>query len=192
MQAQTLLCIQAHANRLANRRLLAALAQLPAPEWHAARPSFFKTMLATLNHILMVDQYYIGALCGDADLSTHWARYVDATDLTALAALQDISDQRLVAFCQSLDAAGCDRTVAMPRNAGVVQRDAAAHVLQHLFMHQTHHRGQLHDMLSGTAVAPPQLDEFLMPTDAHFRVADMAALGWAEAAVYGPLAAPTP
>ena len=35
-------------------------------------------------------------------------------------------------------------------------------------------------MLSGTAVAPPQLDEFLMPTDAHFRVDDMRALGWDE------------
>jgi uncharacterized damage-inducible protein DinB len=192
MQAQTLLCIQAHANRLANRRLLAALARLPAPELHAARASFFKTLLATLNHILMVDQYYIGALCGDADLSTHWARYVDATELPTLAAAQDCSDQRLIAFCQTLTEATCDRIVAMPRNAGVVQRDAAAHVLQHLFMHQTHHRGQVHDMLSGTTTAPPQLDEFLMPTDAHFRVADMAALGYAEAAVYGPLVASTP
>jgi hypothetical protein len=35
------------------------------------------------------------------------------------------------------------------------------------------------------AVAPPQLDEFLMPRGAHLRRADMAALGWDEAAVYG-------
>lgn len=187
MQAQTLLCIQAHANRLANQRLLAALARLPAFELHAVRPSFFKTLLATLNHSLMVDQYYIGALFGDAELSSHWARYVAATELVTLATAQDSSDQRLITFCQTLTETGCDRVVAMPRNAGVVQRDAAAHVLQHLFMHQTHHRGQVHDMLSGTAIAPPQLDEFLMPSDAHFRVADMAALGWAEAAVYGPL-----
>ena len=67
-----------------------------------------------------------------------------------------------------------------------MQRDRAGHVLAHLFMHQTHHRGQVHAMLSGTPVAPPQLDEFLMPSDAKFRVADMAALGWDEAAVYGP------
>ncbi len=38
---------------------------------------------------------------------------------------------------------------------------------------------------SAPAVAPPQLDEFLMPSDAGFRVADMAALGWSEAEVYG-------
>jgi uncharacterized damage-inducible protein DinB len=28
----------------------------------------------------------------------------------------------------------------------------------HLFNHQTHHRGQVHDQLSQTAVAPPPLD----------------------------------
>jgi uncharacterized damage-inducible protein DinB len=190
MQAATLLCIQAHANRLANQRLLTALALLPAAEWVAIRPSYFKSLPATLNHLLMVDQYYIGALCGEANLSTHWDRYVPAPDLQTLLAAQTASDQRLIVYCRTLDAAACDRLVALPRNAGAVQREAAAHVLQHLFMHQTHHRGQVHDMLSATAVAPPQLDEFLMPSEAHFRVADMAALGWHETAVYGAPAPP--
>jgi uncharacterized damage-inducible protein DinB len=66
-----------------------------------------------------------------------------------------------------------------------VQHDRAGHVLAHLFMHQTHHRGQVHAMLAGTPVKPPQLDEFLMPSDAPLREADMRALGWSEAAVYG-------
>jgi hypothetical protein len=39
-------------------------------------------------------------------------------------------------------------------------------------------------MLSGTAVKPPQLDEFMMPSEAHLRVRDMATLGWREDAVY--------
>ena len=73
----------------------------------------------------------------------------------------------------------------MPRQGGRVQVDAAAHMLQHLFMHQTHHRGQVHTMLSSTAVAPPQLDEFLMPSEPHLRAAEMAVLGWDEAVVYG-------
>ena len=45
-----------------------------------------------------------------------------------------------------------------------VDTDIAARVLAHLFMHQTHHRGQAHAMLSGTPVRPPQLDEFLLAT----------------------------
>jgi uncharacterized damage-inducible protein DinB len=31
-------------------------------------------------------------------------------------------------------------------------------VLAHLFNHQTHHRGQAHDLLSQTSVPPPPLD----------------------------------
>ena len=78
------------------------------------------------------------------------------------------------------------RIVDMDRRTHV-QRDRAGHVLAHLYMHQTHHRGQVHAMLAGTPIEPPQLDEFLMPSDAKFRTADMATLGWGEAAVYGPL-----
>ncbi|MES2960433.1 MAG: damage-inducible protein DinB, partial [Pseudomonadota bacterium] len=53
------------------------------------------------------------------------------------------------------------------------------------FNHQTHHRGQAHAMLAGTSIAPPQLDEFMLPSEAHLRTVDMAALGWREAHVYG-------
>ena len=61
-----------------------------------------------------------------------------------------------------------------------VDTDIAARVLAHLFMHQTHHRGQVHAMLCGTPVKPPQLDEFLLASDARFRVEDLKALGWSE------------
>jgi hypothetical protein len=40
-------------------------------------------------------------------------------------------------------------------------------------------------MLWGTAVAPPQLDEFLMPSDAPLRRAELAALGWTERDLFG-------
>jgi hypothetical protein len=33
-------------------------------------------------------------------------------------------------------------------------------------------------MLAGTSVAPPQLDEFLMPSEAHLRADEVRALGW--------------
>ena len=44
----------------------------------------------------------------------------------------------------------------------------------------THHRGQVHAMLSGSSVAPPQLDEFVLTGDSRFRGDDLAALGWSE------------
>ena len=185
MNLCTFVRIQARANRLANHRLYVALAGLEHDEFRAARTGFFPSLAATLNHILEVDEYYIGALHGDPDLAQHYDAFVAADDVAALAARQRVSDERLIAFCDRLDDASCGAEVAMDRGNGKVQRDLAGHVLAHLFMHQTHHRGQAHAMLSGTAIKPPQLDEFLMPSDASWRVDDMAALGWDEAAIYG-------
>jgi uncharacterized damage-inducible protein DinB len=177
--------IQAHANRLANLRLHNALAALTNEELHAARTSFFPSIIATLNHILGVDLYYIGALHGETDGQQRWAEFKPATTLAELAQRQAASDERLIAWLNAADSVALEATVQMPRGEGRVQRDAAAHMLAHLFMHQTHHRGQVHAMMAGTHAAPPQLDEFLMPSEPHLRPAEMAALGWQEKDVYG-------
>jgi hypothetical protein len=77
-----------------------------------------------------------------------------------------------------------DEVIALDRGDHV-QHERRGHVIAHLVNHQVHHRGQAHAMLAGTAVAPPQLDEFLMPSEAHLRVPDMAALGWTESDLFG-------
>jgi uncharacterized damage-inducible protein DinB len=179
------LAIQARANRLANRRLQNALSNLSTSELHARRTSFFPSLIGTLNHILAVDLYYIAALHGEPDAEQQYRRFAPHDELAPYVSAQERSDQRLIAYCDRLDDDAANAIVAMPRGEDKVQRDRAAHVLQHLFMHQTHHRGQVHAMLSGTAVKPPQLDEFLMPSDAQYRVMDMSALGWTEREVYG-------
>ncbi len=188
MSAPTLagaLRLQAHANRLANRRLHAAMALLSDADFAAPRVGFFPSLALTLNHLLAVDGYYIACLQGRGEEgAARYRAFVPAASVAGLAARQAESDGALIAFCRALDDAGCGAPVAMPRGDHV-QHDRVAHVLAHLFMHQTHHRGQAHAMLSSTAVPPPQLDEFLMPSEPHLRTADMAALGWDEADVYG-------
>jgi uncharacterized damage-inducible protein DinB len=183
MELTHYLRIQAHANRLSNHRLHTAMAPLSREQFHAPRTGFFPSLAETLNHVLWVDLYYVGALHGEPDLRATMDGFMQSDDLTALAARQAASDARLVAFCDALDAAALDREVQMPR-ATHIQRDRVGHVLAHLFNHQTHHRGQAHAMLSGTPIKPPQLDEFMMPSEAHLRTHEMAALGWREDAVY--------
>lgn len=180
-----MLRIQAAANRLANHRLHVAMTPLSRAELHAPRTSFFPTLIGTLNHILAVDGYYVACLRGDTDPESHWRLFTPADELAELAPRQHAMDQTLIALCDSLDDAGCARVIEMPRGAGRVQRDLACHVLAHLFMHQTHHRGQVHAMLAGTGVPPPQLDEFLMSSEAHLRAAEVAAHGWRDEAIWG-------
>jgi uncharacterized damage-inducible protein DinB len=49
-------------------------------------------------------------------------------------------------------------------------------VLGHLFIHQIHHWGQVHAMLAGTSLKPPQLDEFFLDQDEPLRRDDLRAL----------------
>ncbi len=174
----------ARANRLANHRLHGACGQLTDDEFKAPRTSFFPSLWATLNHILIVDWYYIAALYGEADMRRAFRTETPFGTMHELAAAQIKSDQRLIGWCDAADAAALEAYVEMDRDT-FIQRDLARHVLMHLLTHQIHHRGQAHAMLAGTGVKPPQLDEFVMPSETHYRVDDLAALGWTEADLFG-------
>jgi uncharacterized damage-inducible protein DinB len=180
-----LLSIQAHANRLTNRRLQASLAGLSTSDLHARRTSFFPTLIGTLNHLLAVDIYYIAALYGEPDMVASYLRYAPHDELAPYAAAQDASDNKLIAYCDRLDDVSVNAIVTMLHGEKPPKSDLASLVLQHLFMHQVHHRGQVHAMLAGTQVKPPQLDEFIMRVDEPFRVMEMSSLGWTEREVYG-------
>ena len=174
----------AHANRLANHRLHTACCELTNDEFRAPRTSFFPSLWQTLNHILIVDWYYIAALHRESDMRRAFATETPYDDMPSLAAAQAVSDDRLIAWCDRADDAALDAEVQMDR-ATFVQRDRARHVLMHLLTHQIHHRGQAHAMLAGTGVKPPQLDEFVMPSEVDFRAGDLSALGWTECDVFG-------
>ncbi len=178
--------VMARANRLANHRLDAACMKLTHDEWVAPRTSFFPSIAATLNHILIVDWYYLDALEEGGRGVASFANEMPCATMSELAREQQLADDRFIAFCERLcieddrdDALA--RRVPFDRGARGRPLDRIDRTLAHLFMHQTHHRGQAHALLSGSSVAPPQLDEFLMETDAPFRETDMKAVGMVEA-----------
>ena len=169
----------AHNNHWANHRLLSACAALSEAEFLAVRTGFFPSLAGTLNHILVVDRFYVDAMEGGDLGPAAWADPEPCKTVEALKAAQDEIDHRLIALVAGADASDLERIVAL-RREDHVQRERLDCVLLHLFQHQIHHRGQAHAMLSGTPVAPPQLDEFLLAADAPLRVTDFEALGWVE------------
>ena len=176
---------QVHANRLANHRLHAAMAGLSREEYEAPRTGFFPSLVKTLEHILAVDLYYLAALHGERGAEKIWREAPAGVPLETIAAAQATADQRFIDHVGALALAALDDVVDLERGEGRIQRERRGHVIGHLLQHQVHHRGQAHAMLAGTKVAPPQLDEFLMPSEAHFRVDDMRALGWSESTLFG-------
>jgi len=171
-------------NAWANHRLLSACAGLSQAAFAAPRTGFFPSLRATLNHILVIDHLYVDALEGGSLGPAAYADPEPCATVDALRAAQASVDRRLIAVTEGLDAAGLLGTVLIHR-PGRVQRERADRVLLHLFQHAIHHRGQAHAMLSGTGVAPPQLDEFFAAEEAPLRAEEFAALGWTEATVWG-------
>ena len=176
---------QACNNAWSNLRLLRACALLGDAEFAAPRTGFFPSLKDTLNHIVTVDWLYVDALeraVAGRPVNPDAARFFEplapfATCAT-LAPAQRAVDRRLIALCADLT--DLSPIVSIQR-ADHVQREPLARVLAHLFQHQIHHRGQAHAMLAGTAVKPPQLDEFFLAEEAPLRAEELAALGLREA-----------
>jgi uncharacterized damage-inducible protein DinB len=174
--ARDLLRGGARNNAWANHRLLGACAQLTAEELHATRTSFFPTIMRTLNHILIVDWYYVDALARGGKGRSVFANEEPFADLGALRAAQRTSDLQLVALVEAMRDGDELAEVRLER-ADRVQKERAADMLMHLYEHQIHHRGQVHAMLAGTRVAPPQLDEFFMAEELPLRARELDELG---------------
>jgi uncharacterized damage-inducible protein DinB len=177
MSALNILRGFAENNAWSNLRLFRACEQLSPEEYVATRTSFFPSIRLTLEHILLVDLYYLdGLVRGGRGFKVR----DDVAALHTFAAVrgaQAKADARLVAFVTGLpDESALDDVVNLQRTDHV-QREKAGDVLMHLFQHQIHHRGQVHAMLAGTPVKPPQLDEFFMAEEAHLREAELCELG---------------
>ena len=173
----------AYNNAWANHRLHNACAGLSQAEFEALRTGFFPSLQATLNHILVVDRFYVDALEGGTLGPAAWADPVPCPDVAALRRAQASVDRRLIAWCEALDEAGINLVVQVHRGTRI-QHERADRLLMHLFQHQIHHRGQAHAMLSGTSVQPPQLDEFFSVAEAPLRATEFQELGWTEATIW--------
>jgi uncharacterized damage-inducible protein DinB len=163
-------------NLWSNHRLHRASAQLSPEACAEQRGAFFGSILGTLNHILLVDRWYLGRLTGTHSEPMPAHDTLLYAELEPLTAAQLESDRALIAFCDALDPEGLEHAVEWTDAEGGPCSDPVHVVLAHLFLHQIHHRGQVHQMLCTTNVPAPQLDEFLLSGDAALREAEVDAL----------------
>jgi uncharacterized damage-inducible protein DinB len=174
----------AYNNAWANHRLLSACAELTQGEFEAERSGFFPSLQATLNHIYVIDLFYVDALEGGWLGPAAWENQIPFPALADLSGAQASMDKRLIVFCNALTPALLSSAIRINRDTRV-QVERCDRLLMHLFQHQIHHRGQAHAMLSGTRIKPPQLDEFFSVGEAPLRASEFADLGWSEETVWG-------
>jgi len=144
-------------NRIANERLYAACAQLDADEYRKPRAGSLGSIHGLLNHILLGDRVWMERFeIGPNE--TPPLKTILYDDFAELRQARVREDEHIERFFGALAELFWSRPVSYVNSMGQHYTEKAGVAVAHLFNHQTHHRGQVHVMLSQTAVAPPSLD----------------------------------
>jgi uncharacterized damage-inducible protein DinB len=148
----------ANYNQWANRRVYAAASRLTDTQYREDRGAFFRSVHGTLNHLLVADRLWLGRLTGESASPIALDAIVHE-DLAELAAAREREDARICAFAAGLDAARIDAPFRYMRaSTGEYFEAELGAMLDHVFNHQTHHRGQVHAMLTALVGTAPELD----------------------------------
>lgn len=144
-------------NRLANQRLYDGAARLSDAARKADRAAFFGSIHNTLNHILHADRIWMGRF---EQKPIPYTR-LDAVlhdDFGGLRTARQAEDARIEAFFATAPADFFGGQVRWTTLSGQTNENPVAVLALHLFNHQTHHRGQTHDLLCQAGVRDVVLD----------------------------------
>ncbi len=154
-------------NQWANIRLYDACAELPRTEYYKSRGAFFDSIHGTLNHLIAIDRLWLGRL-------TSMDAGIIALDLILFENFEDLhearleEDEKIIQMVNELDNSRLNTTYHYKNTAGKAMIMPVNWTLAHLFNHQTHHRGQVHNMISQTKIIEaPVLDLFYFLHEKH-------------------------
>lgn len=145
-------------NRWANQRVYQACSILPDADYRLDRGAYFGSIHNTLNHLLVVDRLWLGRLLEQATPQISGLDQCLYEGFEALRNARAEEDERLIAIVEGFD----EKSLAQEVSYSFVNGQSAATqrqlILITLFNHQTHHRGQIHTMLTQAGVDVPPLD----------------------------------
>jgi len=159
--------LMARYNAWQNDSLLDAAATLSPAARAAERGAFFGSIMGTLSHLLWADLAWMARFDGGAaprDGIRQSAAMV--TDWTAYRSERAATDLRIRDWAASLDDSALARDLSF--HSGALGREVTRPMdlcVAHFFNHQTHHRGQVHAMLTAAGAAPGDTDLFVMPEE---------------------------
>jgi uncharacterized damage-inducible protein DinB len=127
--------------------------------------AFFKSIAATLNHLYWADALMLERIKGNErpqDTITH--SLTSPSDWVKFKVLRAQRDRQIVGWAKSLNDAELDGNVAWhpPDGSARITMPKTICVVQ-FFNHQTHHRGQIHAMLTSLGAEPEPTDIPAMP-----------------------------
>ncbi len=151
-------------NAWANRRLYDACALLPEAAYREDRRAFFGSIHRTLNHLLLVDRLWFGRVA-ESPYPVESLDQILYDNRSELRCAREDEDAKIIALVDGIAPRRLDEDLRYTTMEGEKRRTLLSLILANAFNHQTHHRGQIHALLSQTRQDPPSLDmiAFLHP-----------------------------
>lgn len=153
-------------NAWQNQALFQAAATLDPAARQADRGAFFGSIEATLSHLMWADLVWMARLEGGDGPGGSIAQSTAMFDWPALMAERPRLDARIAAWAWSVGPDDLASDIEWHSFAlGGRLRKPYAICVMHLFTHQTHHRGQVHAMLTAAGARPCDTDLPFMPDE---------------------------
>jgi uncharacterized damage-inducible protein DinB len=147
-----------------NRRLYGAAAHLSDAERRMPRGAFWGSIHGTLTHILWGDQQWMSRFDDWPKPTTPIKQSAGMIeDFAALSAARERADADISRWAAKVDDAWLARDMTWFSSAANREVSAPHQLLvSHFFNHQTHHRGQVHAMLTAAGQETGDTDLFLL------------------------------
>ena len=155
-------------NRWQNGSVFGAADTLSDSARREDRGAFFGSIHGTLSHLLWGDTIWMSRFDGGAPPEVSLAESADwVTGWDDLKSRRAATDDRIVNWADAADPAETEGELSWFSGAigRQITRPKAVCLIQ-LFNHQTHHRGQVHAMLTAAGARPDDTDVPFMPEDA--------------------------
>ena len=149
--------LMAKFNKLANEKIITSCNKLTELEYKKDRGAFFFSIHGTLNHLLVVDRAFISRL----ENKDHGIKSLDQILYENLPELEEArikEDKYLVDLVNSLSEESLTKEITYKGFESGETTSTVNRILITIFNHQTHHRGQIHNMLSQAGIKPPEID----------------------------------
>ncbi|MBX7146485.1 MAG: DinB family protein [Alphaproteobacteria bacterium] len=148
----------AHYNHWANNKLYQTCGELSLEEIAKERPAFFKSILGTLNHLFVANKIWLDRFSGQLP-NFKRLDLVLFNDFLSLKNACYEQDDCILKFMEKYQDKDFSQKFNYKNMAGESKEIILGYAITHFFNHQTHHRGQIHNMLMDTPIQPPELDQ---------------------------------
>jgi uncharacterized damage-inducible protein DinB len=161
----------ANYNAFANRRLYEAAAALSEADYRADHGAFFKSVEGTLNHLLVTDRIWMKRFTGVGSTPDRLGAIL-FDQFAPLRAAREAEDDRIRVHVEALSGDDLLRKISYRGvTTPTLVEQPRWEALTHFFNHQTHHRGQVHALLTRIAGSAPELDLLIYQRLAKARAA---------------------